>query len=69
MSGALVLTLEECVRLNNSLLKAVKSADVGTLQDILGQLKGCEVRGKLKARARAGSRRAPIVLCAGRKRS
>ena len=46
------LTMDECVRVNNDLLKAAKSASHGALKDILNGLKESEFRGKLKVRRR-----------------
>ena len=47
---ALVLSLDECIRANASLIKAVRSSDVRTLKDILTALSGSDVRNKLKVR-------------------
>ena len=44
---ALVLSLDECIRANASLIKAVRSSDVRTLKDILTALSGSDVRNKL----------------------
>jgi hypothetical protein len=46
-----VLSLDECVRVNASVLKAVQSEDFGTLLDILARLKASNVKGKLKVRS------------------
>lgn len=48
------------MRINNSLLKAVKGEDVGTLKDILGGLKECNVRGKLMVCAHRSSARGSL---------
>ena len=45
---ALVLSLDECIRVNASLLKAVRGSDIGALKDILDALKASDVRNKLK---------------------
>ena len=53
---SLDLTMDECIRVNASLLKAVKSSDMGALKDILASLKAADVRNKLKVRGlRAGA--------------
>ena len=63
----LTLTLDECIRVNNALIKAVKSSDNGALKDLIASLTTSDVKGKLKVRV-ALQPTAPI-LCALCKRS
>ena len=46
-------TLAKCVEVNDSLMKAVKSADHGALKDMLSDLRVADVRNRLKVRADA----------------
>ena len=48
--AALNLTLDECIRVNDSLVKAAKNGDIGGMCDILASLRASDVKGKLKAR-------------------
>ena len=47
---SLNLTLDECIRVNNNLLKAVKNAEIGAIRDIISALAASDVKGKLKVR-------------------
>ena len=55
-----MLSLDECIRANASLIKAVRSSDVRTLKDILTALSGSDVRNKLKVRTHVHMRTHPV---------
>ena len=50
---ALVLTPDECARVNAALTKALENAESNTLMDLLAALKASDVRGKLRVRPAA----------------